>query len=150
MKVGGIRNLMKGPPKIMDTRTPVVVLQLPQKLVLGHADTFFQEAQEFLRTDRPRLVFDFSEVTQVDSAGVEVLLNCMEEAMKRNGDLKLAAIPPGPAVVLELTQVDHLFEIFENTSDAAQSFQQFPIPAFGETQQSWGQESSQGIESATS
>ena len=85
----------------MNIKAPVIVLQVPEKLVLGSAHLFFREIQEFLQVERPRLVLDFSEVTQVDSAGIEMLLNCMEEAMKRNGDVKLAAIATGPAVVLE-------------------------------------------------
>ena len=123
----------------MVTKRPVVILQLPEKLVLGPAQLFYREVQEFLQTERPRLVFDFSEVNQIDSAGIEVLLNCTEEVMKRNGDLKLAAIPPGPAVVLELTQVDHLFEIFEDASDAARSFDQ--VPAHAIAQSTWSEPS---------
>jgi anti-anti-sigma factor len=134
----------------MTTKRPVIVLELPEKLVLGRAHLFFHEVEEFLKIDRPRLVFDFSRVTQVDSAGVEVLLNCMEEAMKRNGDLKLAAIAPGPAVVLELTKVDGLFEIFDDASDAAESFRQSPIRAVGEGHQPWSKDPAQGIESAAS
>jgi anti-sigma B factor antagonist len=129
----------KGETKIMMTKRPVIVLELPAKLVVGRAHLFFEEIKEFLKADRPRLVFDFANVAQVDSAGVEVLLNCMEEAMKRNGDLKLAAIPPGPAVVLELTKVDRLFEIFDNANDAAESFHQFPVHAFRETSPSWSE-----------
>ncbi|MGH9497952.1 MAG: STAS domain-containing protein [Terriglobales bacterium] len=123
----------------MTTKRPIVVLQLPEKLVLGQVESFFVQVQEFLNAERPRLVFDFSEVTQIDSAGVELLLNCMEETMKRNGDLKLAAISPAPAVVLELTQVDRLFEIFENSSDAIESFHQFPVHAFHEAQRPWSE-----------
>ena len=121
----------------MIAKRPIIVLELPEKLVLGRAHLFFDQVQEFLTIDRPRLVFDFSEVTQIDSAGIELLLNCMEAVMKRNGDLKLAAIRTGPAVILELTQVDRLFEIFDNVSDAAQSFDQFPVHAFQHAQQPW-------------
>jgi anti-sigma B factor antagonist len=137
----GVRNpqLLKSETKIMMTKRPVIVFELPARLVVGSAHLFFQEVEEFLKADRPRLVFDFSNVAQVDSAGVEVLLNCMEEAMKRNGDLKLAAIPPGPAVVLELTKVDRLFEIFDNAADAAESFHQFPVHAFPEAHRPWGE-----------
>jgi len=124
----------------MVKKRPVVILQLPEKLVLGPAQLFYREAQEFLQTERPRLVFDFSEVAQIDSAGIEVLLNCTEEVIKRNGDLKLAAIPPGPAVVLELTQVDHLFEIFDDPSEAARSFD--PISVHALPQSSWNEPSS--------
>jgi anti-sigma B factor antagonist len=134
----------------MTTKRPIIVVELPEKLVLGRAHLFFHEVGEFLKTDRPRLIFDFSEVAQMDSAGVEALLNCMEGAMKRNGDLKLASIPPGPAAVLELTRVDGLFEIFESVSDAVESFRQFPVDAVREAQQLWSEDPGQGIERAAS
>jgi anti-sigma B factor antagonist len=139
---------LKGKAELMTTKSPVIVLQLPDKLVLGRAQLFFHEIQEFLKADRPRLVFDFSEVKQMDSAGIELLLNCMEEAMKRNGDLKLAAIPPAPKAILELTQVDRLFEIFENSSDAADSFHSFPVHAFRDAHHPWGERPTTGIEGA--
>lgn len=50
--------------------------------------------------------------------------------MKRNGDVKLAAIPPQATSILELTKVNHLFEIFDNVSDAVDSFHQTPVSAF--------------------
>ena len=50
--------------------------------------------------------------------------------MKRNGDVKLAAIPPGAAAILELARVDHLFEAFDSTADAVNSFHRFPTNSF--------------------
>ena len=47
---------------------------------------------------------------------------------KQNGDLKLAAIPPASAVILELTRVDRLFEIFATVSEAVDSFYGFSVP----------------------
>jgi anti-anti-sigma regulatory factor len=83
-----------------------------------------------VKADRPRVVFDFSSVGELDSTGVKALLVCLEEVLKRNGDLKLAAIPPEPAVVLEVTGVDRLFEIFENSSDAVESFNRSLVHEF--------------------
>lgn len=113
----------------MTNERPVIVLQLPEKLILGQADLFFREIKAFLTADRPRVVFDFSAVKRLDSAGVEMLLNSMEEVMKRNGDLKLAALTPSQTAILEVTRVDELFEVFDNTSDAVESFHQFPVHA---------------------
>jgi hypothetical protein len=48
-----------------------------------------------------------------------LLLCCLEEAMKRNGDVKLAAIPAGAEATVELIR---LFEIFETSADAVKSF----------------------------
>jgi len=114
----------------MTTRRTVAVKQLPESVSLGHVQQLFLEVAPLLEGDRPCLVLDFSEVRQLDSAGIEMLLHCMEEAMKRNGDVKLAAVSPQAAVILELTRVDRLFEIFEKSSDAVESFYRFPVQAF--------------------
>lgn len=111
---------------------PVVVKQLPEKLSLEQSRLFFFEVEPSLRVDRPRLVLDCSRVRELDSAGIQVLLLCLEEAMKRNGDVKLADIPSVAAEILELTRVDSLFESFESIRDAVNSFHQFPAYAFDE------------------
>ena len=64
----------------------------------------------------------------MDSAGIETLLYCMQEAMKRDGDLKLAAVTPAAATIMELMRVDRLFEMFETADQAARSFQAAAMP----------------------
>jgi anti-anti-sigma factor len=85
----------------------------------------FREVESCLQSDRPRVVLDCSKVTQLDSAGIHVLLRCLEAAMKRNGDVKLASVPPSAAAILKLTRVDRLFEAFDSTADAVNSFHGF-------------------------
>jgi len=111
----------------------VVVKQLPESVSVNESQQLIRELTPLLDQDVPCLVFDFSEMRQLDSAGIEMLLRCMEEAMKRNGDVKLAAVSPQVKVILELTRVDRLFEIFENPSDAVESFHRFPVQAFRQT-----------------
>lgn len=108
----------------------VAVKQLPEKLSVEHRGVFFRELESCVNANRPRVVLDCSKVQQLDSAGIQLLLRCLEEAMKRNGDIKLAAIPPATAAILELAQVDHLFEAFDSTADAVNSFSQFPAKPF--------------------
>jgi hypothetical protein len=78
--------------------------------------------EPYFRSEGPRLVFDLSQVEEMDAAGVDMLLQCMTEAMKKDGDLKLASPSPRALVILELTQMDRLFEIFETPAEAAASF----------------------------
>jgi len=111
---------------------PVVIVQLPERLKLGEAQTFWGEIEPVLKADRPRLVFDFSQVRQIDSAGIDMLLHCLEEVMRQDGDLKLAAVAPESAVILELTRVDRLFEMFDCVSDAVESFHGYPAHALTE------------------
>ena len=104
-----------------------IIKELPERLTQPVADRFCQELQPLLLTNRTYLVFDFSKVVEIDSAGIGVLLRCLEEAMKGDGDIKFAAIPPEASVVLQLTGVDRLFEIYDTPSDAAESFHGFSL-----------------------
>lgn len=112
----------------METSRPVVVKHMPERMNLKHARAFLREVQPLITADRPQVVFDLSAVKQLDAAGVDVLLQCMSEVMKRDGDLKLAALSPHAAVILELTRTDRLFEIYETAADAVRSFSRF-VPA---------------------
>ena len=109
----------------METSRPVVVKRMPERLNLRAAKQFEREVQPFLASDRPQVVFDLSQVRHLDAAGVDMLLRCMTQAMKRDGDLKLASLSPQAAAVLELTRTDRLFEIYENSTDAVRSFTYF-------------------------
>ena len=104
---------------------PVVVKRMPEKMNMTQARKFLKEVQPFIQSDRPQIVFDMSQVRQIDAAGVDVLLQCMRSAVKRDGDVKLAALSAQAAVVLELTRTGRLFEIYENSTSAAKSFSSF-------------------------
>lgn len=117
----------------METSRPVVVKRMPERMNQREARKFLQDVQPFLNADRPQLVFDLSQVKQLDAAGVEMLLRCVSEVMKRDGDLKLASLSPQAAMVLELTRTDRLFEIYENSTEAARSFSGFLPNAMRQT-----------------
>jgi len=112
----------------METNRPVVVKRMPERMNLKQARAFCREIEPILSSDRPQMVFDCSHVRQIDAAGVEMLLRCLADVVKRDGDIKLAALSPQMAVVLELTRTDRLFEIYESCSDAVLSFSRF-LPA---------------------
>jgi|SRR5579864_1047940 len=108
-----------------DRSRPVVVKRMPERMDLPNSRRFLSEVQPLLNADRPQVVFDLSSVRRLDAAGVETLLKCMNLAMRRDGDVKLAALSAESAVVLELTRADRLFEIYESSTDAARSFTYF-------------------------
>src|ERR1700730_326424 len=101
---------------------PVVVMQMPEQLNSETARTFLQDMEPLLEAHRPRIVLDCSQVRYIDSAGVEMMLHCLEEAMKRDGDLKLAALSPESEVILELMRVARVFEAFASSDDVVRSF----------------------------
>jgi len=112
----------------MYTRGPVIVMELPETLNQAESKNFVDELQPLLDVPRPRIVLDCSQIQHMDSAGIDTLLYCMQEAMKRDGDLKLAAVTPAAATIMELMRVDRLFEVFETADQAARSFQAAAVP----------------------
>src|SRR5436305_747270 len=111
----------------MLTSGPVVVMQVPEQLTGGEAHLFMQELAPLLESNRPRIVLECSQVHSVDSAGVETLLRALEEVLKRDGDLKLAALSPEAEVFLELMRVARVFETFPNSEEAVRSFNVVPV-----------------------
>lgn len=106
----------------MQTSGPVVVVQVPEEFKSGEVAQFLDELSPLLESHHPRIVLDCSQVRSMDSAGVEMLLQCLEEALKRDGDLKLAALSPQAEVMMELMRVARIFETYQTCEEAVRSF----------------------------
>ena len=100
----------------------VTVTQLPETVDKKRGRLFFNELESRINIDRPCIVLDCSRVREMDRFAIHMLLCCLEEAMKRDGDVKLAAVSPAARKTLELTRVDRLFEIYETETEAVNSF----------------------------
>ena len=103
----------------------VTVGQLPGTFSREQQRIFLHEMKSYLHVDRPRVVLDCSEICQLEKPVVQLLLCCLEEAMKRNGDIKLAAMSREAKESLKQMGVSHLFEIFDTVVDAVISFRKF-------------------------
>jgi anti-anti-sigma factor len=103
---------------------PVIVKQVPRTCGPKQNRAFLEALHTAIaKTIRPSVVLDCAEMQHVDAAGVDLLLCCLEETMKRNGDVRLAAISPEARPLLERAGVRHLFRIFDTCADAVRSFQ---------------------------
>jgi len=69
-----------------------------------------------------RIVFDCSGLDFVDSSGLGAIVSCLRRAIDRDGDLRLAALAPGVAMIFDLTRASTLFSIYEDTISAIRSF----------------------------
>jgi anti-anti-sigma factor len=109
----------------MSMRTRAVeVHQVPAQLTAATEKAFLQELQDCVKTERPRFVLDCSRVWEMNTAAIHLLLSCLEEVMKCNGDVRLASLRPGAEAALRLAGVDRLFEMYATTEAASRSFQQ--------------------------
>ena len=117
-------------------RRPVTVMQLPKRLGAREVRSFLRAVEHRMNMERPCLVLDCSNINQLDNSAVHLLLCCLEEAMKRNGDVKLAGIPLMTQMVPGITGTSRLFEIFDTTADAVNSFHQLPFEVLSEASES--------------
>jgi anti-anti-sigma factor len=109
----------------MNPYSAVVVKTLAERLDRSEVAALRREMQEVLRRDQPRIVFDFRSVTHLDSAGIRFLLDSLSAIVRRDGELKLAALSPQAETILEMTRVGRFFEIFPAVEDAVRSFDVF-------------------------
>ncbi len=103
----------------------VVIQKVPSRLDSSDLLAFRRNVQPVLDSDSPQLVLDLSGVKYMGSSGIEFLLDCLSQVVRRDGDLKFAALSPESASLLALTRVDRFFEIFRTVEDAVNSFDAF-------------------------
>jgi anti-anti-sigma factor len=101
----------------METRSTIVV-KLPEDLTRKAVRVAMRQLRPGLRLDHPHIVVDLSNVRRMDSAAIDMLLHCVVEVARRDGELKLAGLSAEAATVLELTRMDRIFEIFPSVPDA--------------------------------
>jgi len=102
---------------------PVTTLKVPSHLTPQGKAQFLNELKVYLNDKRPRIVLDCSQIRRMDKEMISLLLLCLEEAMKCNGNVKLAALRPVAEGVVRYAGLHRLFEIFATTAEAEQSYQ---------------------------
>jgi anti-anti-sigma regulatory factor len=117
-------------------KRPVAVMQLPEQVTRKQVRNITRELERSMSLTRPYLVLDCSNVRHFDNPAVHLILHCLEEAMKRNGDVKLAGLPLTANATLGAAATNRLFEIFDTTAEAVNSFHQLPFQDVSETGES--------------
>jgi len=107
----------------------VTVHEVPEHVTAAAEKKFLRELQTYVDTERPRLVLDCSRIRTMDNATMHLLLSCLEEAVKRNGDVKLAGVRTEAQASLLFAGVSRLFEVYATTAEATHSFRHRPNAA---------------------
>jgi anti-sigma B factor antagonist len=71
--------------------------------------------------DAPDVVVDLSGVEFLDSAGVGVLVGLFKNSRLHGGRARFCGLSPGVRSVLELIQLDRIFEIYDDVQTAIRS-----------------------------
>lgn len=105
----------------------VVVKILPASSDLRQQRLFLEEVKASLEHRRPRLVLDCSLLRELNAAAMQLMLHCLEEALKRNGDVRLASIPIASEPAFAAARLGRLFNVYRTAAEAVASFHQGPM-----------------------
>lgn len=94
----------------------VKVIQPAGSLTAASADAFQQELVSAISSESAReLVVDMSQVDALDSAGLVSLMTALNAAQSMSKRLSICAVPPSIRIVFELTQLDRVFTLLDNS-----------------------------------
>ena len=100
------------------------IVEISGKLIIGAGDVLLRsKLQEMLDAGERFFVFDMTDVSYMDSAGLGAMVACAKRASERNGVLKVVTLPRGKADVLfSVTGLNRVFEVFGDRETALASF----------------------------
>ena len=98
----------------------VIVVHTPDELGADQADEF----QRYSATlERNRVVLDVDATEQLDSKGLEVILDLQDKLRQSEGDVRISAANQTNRKIFEITRLDQQLEVFTSVVDAVRSFQ---------------------------
>ena len=108
----------------VERRNGVCVVGLKGRLILGGGDELLRDRfHELLDGDDRRFVFDLTGLSYMDSAGIGELVASAKRAGDVGAIIRIASAD-GSAVrqVFALTQLDRVFEIYEDADTAVAAY----------------------------
>jgi anti-sigma B factor antagonist len=101
----------------------VTVLEVLGRLALTDGSRPLHDAaREQLARGRRSLVVDLAGVEAMDSLGIGDLIGAYALVSRQGGGLKLLRPNKKIKLLMEMTALDHLFEVFSEEGEALQSF----------------------------
>ena len=104
----------------------VSVHQIPNTLCSTSEIELLRRLEMSVANGHPRFVLDCSQLEYIGASEAHFLLCFLEEAMKHNGDVRLAALDPLAQATLRNIGVGRLFETYDTTENAVRSYQARP------------------------
>ncbi len=97
------------------TTSPTTIIRPNGHLNAANASEFGRELAAAITAEPTATVLvDMEEVESLDSAGLMVLVSALTLSQGRNQRFSLCGISASIRIIFELTQLDRVFEIFEN------------------------------------
>ena len=101
----------------------VSVVDLSGRITIGKGDIVLRErVHELLENGQRKILLNFEKVPYMDSTGIGELIAGYKDANKKGGTIKLLKASGRVRELLELTELDEVFETFRDEQEALSSF----------------------------
>ncbi|MGH9511786.1 MAG: STAS domain-containing protein [Terriglobales bacterium] len=106
-------------------------IRLPEYFNGSEARALRRELDRSLASDQPCMIVDFSNVKQMDTPALDMLLKCMVKIAQQDGAVQIGNISAQAATMLELTGMDKILNMFPRIPDDAATVQLVPLQGRG-------------------
>jgi anti-anti-sigma factor len=113
-KATGIASSRSGPGKNNGRK----VLKISKSLTYQNGEEVEATFKDYLDQLKNEIIIDFSKISFLDSAGLELLLQMHNELKQRGGALKLVHLNKLCLDILKVTQLINVFRIYEDMNKA--------------------------------
>ena len=100
----------------------ITIVQLPEKINSTNCRAFDRDMAPLMGPSNAKLVFDLTQVKQVDSSGLGSIVACLKHQRTSGGDLKLCGMSKQIRTLFELVRMHHVFDIFNTRQEAIDSY----------------------------
>jgi anti-sigma B factor antagonist len=101
----------------------VAVLDLTGRLILGEGERMLRKTiRDLLEGGQKNLAVNLAEVSYIDSSGIGCLASAWMSANKDGAHLKLFAVPSRVRLMLKMSRIDSMIEVFDDETSALSSF----------------------------
>jgi anti-sigma B factor antagonist len=104
-------------------REGIVLLDLKGRIIAGDEVGTFRTAIERLsEAGQPKIILNLHAVDYIDSMGLGTMVMCYTRLQKIGGVAKLSQLNRRNLELLLLTKIDTIFEVFDDETEAVNSF----------------------------
>jgi anti-sigma B factor antagonist len=101
----------------------ITIADLRGSIDLGEASLALRQSiRDLVESGRTKIILNFSEVNSMDSAGVGELVGAYMPVKSKGGELKFLNPTKKVLGMLQITQLDTLFEVYTDEQTAIRSF----------------------------
>lgn len=104
-------------------REGIILLDLKGRIVAGdEVGAFRTVIEELSKSGQPKVILNLHAVDYIDSLGLGTMVMCYTRLQKIGGIAKLSQLNRRNLELLLLTKIDTIFEVFDDETEAVNSF----------------------------